>query len=94
MTSEEAAALLNQRIPAAMAIQMLDALDTTRHHVLGVDGFVETDAGLEARLDLILDVSERMHHLTWAEKAQFVRIFVANRAQDGVVFEVCAETAN
>ena len=75
-----------------MAVTVLDAIDVSKHHILGADGFLDTSAGQEAKLDLIIDVSgPDLLNLSWEEKALLVRTFIADRVREGVSFEIVAE---
>ena len=89
MKSEEAAKLLNERLPSSRALEVMDSLDLENYEVYGVEGFLcHPNGDQEASLDLIFDLSSVFMNLSSKEKALFIRTFVANRARPNVLFEV------
>ncbi len=88
MKHDEAIALLDQRLPATVALEVLESLDPTQVELGCVEGFRRTDDDkYEARLDLIVDFWG-MRQFTTAEHIKIAELFIRNRMTDRTFFEV------
>ncbi len=88
MDHSKAVSLLEGRLPATAALEVLRSLDPARIEIYRLEGFLRHDDGrLESRLDLIINF-ENMQQFTAAERLQIAHIFISNRATDDTYFEL------
>jgi hypothetical protein len=88
MDHGEAVSLLEERLPASRALEVLQGLDPARVELFRIEGFLRDEDGqFEARLDLIVDFSH-MQQFTIAERIEIARMFIRNRATNETYFEL------
>lgn len=80
---------MNELLTAEEAISLVKKCEREGIRILGVDGFVEVPAGFEAKLDLILDVSQEEKGMN--EAANEVLEFISRHARQDVRFELCID---
>lgn len=80
---------MEQLLSSEDAIALIRNCKIEGRRVLGVDGFVMVPDGFEAKLDLILDVSDESK--TVEQAAQETEEFIKKHGREGVVFEVCVD---